>query len=109
MAVTRAKDLKALEAKLAKLRRSAIRSDRAERVRQLEKQIERAKALLAKEAAARLKRTSSLTASFKRSAERIQARAQAREEQAKARRAAAADRRAKRAERLQNQINKAGG
>ena len=105
MAITRAKDVERLEAKLRKLRRQAIRADHARRVARLERQIERAKRMRAAEIAATEKRLASLTSSFERSAERIRARAEAEAARRAARRARAEERRAARAKRLQDQIN----
>ena len=108
MAVTRAADLERLERQLAKLRKSAIKSDRAVRVARLERQIERSKRLRARELERTTKRLGTLTASFQNSAERIHARNDARAAGRLARRAAEQARRDARAARLRERIERMG-
>lgn len=108
MAITTARDVEKLEAQLRKLRRQAIRADHAQRVARLERQIELAKRLRARELERTEDRLASLTSSFNRSAERIRARALRDAERRKARRDRATEARTARAKRLREQIANGG-
>lgn len=104
MAITKAEDVEYLERQLRMLRAKASKTAHWRRIANLEKQLERARALRAAEKSRTEKRLASLTSSFARSAERIRARALADAERRKARRERAEERRTARANRLREQI-----